>query len=521
MTTISRRNFTQIMLAAAVSGVALPEIAWAEQDGGTLRIAIFKATGNLDPHIYRAIWGVQSVIYDPLVKYVKGGAIEPALAESWTISDDGKVYTFKLRPNVVFHDGTKFDAAAVEWNFKRWIGKDDHSWLVTSANYESMAVIDPLTFELRLKKAIPQVLSELSLVRPTRFLSPASVDAEGKYTAPIGTGPWKVTASDETHTLVERNDQFWGEKPSFAKIDFLVIPDGNSRSVALRAGELDIAGGDYVSPVTAEQAKTLQSAGVGVARETGTNTFLLGYNPARPILQDPKVRQAISIAIDRQAIATAIYSDYSVPTGNLFPETVPMGGKRLTVPTRDIEKAKALLEEAGWKGDGVRSKDGTPLTLELVLSEEAVQGSRAVGEVVQAQLAEAGLNITIRSLDHATRHGDIPQGLYDLTFFFTIGAPYDPHSTLTNYFLSTFPNGADGKMWTSTDLDPLLIDAIETGGPDQIAKYQLVYDWIENNHVVAPLLHPQRIWVYSNRVKNFSMPATEYDMPYAGISLSS
>ncbi|MHB1101776.1 MAG: ABC transporter substrate-binding protein [Devosia sp.] len=521
MTSISRRNFTQLMLAAAATGIAgLPNVAWAQEDGDTLRIAILKATGNLDPHIYRAIWGVQSVIYDPLVKYVEGGTIEPGLAESWTVSDDGKSYMFKLREGAVFHDGTPADASAIEWNFKRWIGMDDHSWLVTSANYDSMAVVDALTFQLNLKKPIPQVLSELSLVRPVRFLSPASVDADGKYVNPIGTGPWKVVVSDETHTLVERNEQFWGEKPAFSKIDFLVIPDGNSRSAALRAGEIDIAGGDYVSPVTPEQALVLKSSGVGVVTETGTNTFLLGYNQARAILQDVKVRQAISLGIDRAAIATAVYSDFTSPTGSLVPQTVPMAGKPVEVPIRDVDKAKALLEEAGWTGDGVRSKDGQPLALELVLSEEAVQGSRAVGEVVQAQLAEVGFDITLRSLDHATRHGDIPQGLYDLTFFFTIGAPYDPHSTLTNYFLSTFPNGADGKMWTSADLDPLLLDAIETGGPDQAAKYQLVYDWIYANQAVAPLFHPQRIWVHTSRVNGFAMPPTEYDMPYEGITLS-
>lgn len=275
MTSISRRNFTQLMLAASVTGIAgLPKVAWAQEDGDTLRIAILKATGNLDPHIYRAIWGVQSVIYDPLVKYVEGGTIEPGLAESWTVSDDGKSYLFKLREGAVFHDGTPADASAIEWNFKRWIGMDDHSWLVTSANYDSMAVIDPLNFQLNLKKPIPQVLSELSLVRPVRFLSPASVDADGKYVNPVGTGPWKVVVSDETHTLVERNEQFWGEKPAFSKIDFLVIPDGNSRSAALRAGEIDIAGGDYVSPVTPEQALVLKTSGVGVVTETGTNTFL-------------------------------------------------------------------------------------------------------------------------------------------------------------------------------------------------------------------------------------------------------
>ena len=521
MTTFSRRQFTKVMLAASAAGVAgIPGAAFAQQDQDTLRIALLKPTGNLDPHIYRAVWGVQSVIYDPLVRYTSGGKIEPGLAKSWAVSEDGKTYTFELRPGVTFHDGAPLDANAVVWNLKRWIGKEDHSWLVTSAQYQDVLAADPLTVELKLKKAIPQVLSELSLVRPVRFLSPKSVDAEGKYQMPVGTGPWKVAVSDESRTILDRNDAFWGPKPAFARIEFVVIPDGNGRIAALRAGEIDICGGDYVSPVTPEQALILRSSGVEVITSQGTNTFLLDFNQKRAKLQDSRVREAISVAIDRAAIAKAIYSDFSEPTANLLPASVPFGGKRLPVPARDVERAKALLEEAGWTGDGVRSKNGEPLALELVLSEEAVQGSRAVGEVVQAQLGEAGIDITIRSLDHATRHGDIPAGLYDLTFFFTIGAPYDPHSTLTNYFLSTFYNGADGKMYTSTELDPLLLDAIESG-VNQEQKYQLVYDWLEANKAVAPLLHPQRIWAHSSRVKGFAIPATEYDMPYENITLSS
>jgi len=521
MTILSRRAFTQMLIAAGAAGAAsIPEFAFAQVDNSTLRIAQLKPTGNLNPHIYRAIWGVQSIIFDPLVLYTDGGKIEPGLAESWNVSEDRKSYTFKLRAGVTFHDGTPFDAEAVVWNFKRWIGKDEHSWLVTSAQYQDVVAEDASTVKLSLKMPIPQVLSELSLCRPVRFLSPTSTDAEGDYQAPIGTGPWKVLKNDDARTILERNNSYWGPKPAFSRIEFVVIPDGNSRIAALRAGEIDICGGDYVSPITPEQALILKSANIPVITNLGTNTFLLGFNQQRIKLQDARVREAISLSIDRSALASVIYSDFAEPTANLLPDTLPFAGKRLPVPVRDVERAKALLDNAGWAGDGVREKDGEKLSLELVLSEEAVQGSRAVGEVIQAQLGEVGIEIAIRSLDHASRHGDIPQGLYDLTFFFTIGAPYDPHSTLTNYFLSTFYNGADGKMYTSTELDPLLLDAIESS-TDQQEKYQRVYDWIEERKVIAPLLHPQRIWAFSNRVQGFKIPPTEYDMPYAGITLSS
>ncbi|WP_395015044.1 ABC transporter substrate-binding protein [Dongia sp.] len=523
MMNLPRRAFNRAVLLGSL-GVASTQ-AWpgmaVAAEGDTLKIALMKPAGNLDPHIYRGVWGVQSIIYDPLVVYGDNGTLNPGLAESWSVSEDGKVLTFKLRKNVKFHDGTPWNAEALKWNFDRWIGKEDHSWIVTSANYDSLKIVDPETVELHLKKRIPQALMELTVVRPVRFLSPASAAADGKYQTPIGTGPWKVESSDEGKTVMVRNEDYWGQKPKFAKIEFVVMPDGRSRTAALRAGEIDIAGGDYVSPITPEDADILKSGGVGVVTVEGTNTFVLGFNTQRPKLQDPRVRQAISLSVDRTAICNVIYAGYASPTANLFPASVPYGGKRIPVPARDVAAAKKLLDEAGWTGDGTRSKDGQPLAFELVLSEEAVHGSRAAGEVIQAELREVGIEVTIRSLDHATRHGDIPEGKYDLTFFYSIGAPYDPHSTLTNYFLSTFYNGADGKMFTSTELDPFLTEAIEGTGASPEESYQKVYDWIEKNHAIAPLLHPQRIWAHTARVQNFKIPPTEYDMPYEGISLQS
>lgn len=520
---LSRRVFTKAFLAGACGLATLnrADIAWAVGEGQVLKIALIKPAGNLDPHIYRGVWGVQSVIYDPLVAYGDGGELSPALAESWSISGDGRVYTFRLRKGASFHDGTQWNAEALKWNFDRWIGHEDHSWLVTSAQYDRLVIVDDTTVELHLKKPIPQALVELSVVRPVRFLSPQSVGSDQKYQKPVGTGPWKVENSDESKTVLVRNESYWGTKPQFERLEFIVMPDGRSRTAALRAGEIDVAGGDYVSPITPEEANILKSSSTTVVAVEGTNTLVLGFNPTRDKLKDPRVRQAISVAIDRAAICEVIYSGYAVPTANLFPQAIPYSGGRIPVPTRDVTAAVKLLDEAGWTGEGIRGKGGEKLALELVLSEEAVHGSRAVGEVIQAQLQEVGVEITIRSLDHATRHGDIPEGKYDLTFFFSIGAPYDPHSTLTNYFLSTFYNGADGKMYVSKDLDPLLIEALEATGSSPAASYQKVYDWITQNHVIAPIFHPQRIWAHSRRVANFKIPPTEYDIPYHRLVIQS
>ncbi len=201
------------------------------------------------------------------------------------------------------------------------------------------------------------------------------------------------------------------------------MPDPRSRVDALRSDGLDVTGGALTAPLSPQEAITLASAGFEVTKGQGTDTMVLGFNPAREIFQDPRVRQAISLCIDRAAICEKLLFGYAQPTENLFPSVIPYSGKRFPVRPRDVEKAKSLLEEAGWVGDGTRQRNGSPLSIELVISEEAAPGSRALGEVIQAELNEAGIDLKLKLVDHISKHNDIPNGLYDMTIFITNGAP--------------------------------------------------------------------------------------------------
>lgn len=166
-----------------------------------------------------------------------------------------------------------------------------------------------------------------------------------------------------------------------------------------------------ISPQEAETLKTVRGITVvtGAGIDTGTDTIILGFNPIRDITKDQAVRQAAGLSIDRAAIAQVVMSCYADPTANLFPPSVSYAGRRTPVPARDVEAAKKVLEAAGWTGEGVRQKNGVRLALELVVSEDAVPGSRSLPEVLQSQLGETGFDVTTRQVDHATRHDDIPK----------------------------------------------------------------------------------------------------------------
>ena len=518
---ISRR---QVLIGTAATGttVALGQFsltALAAGHGKTFTLPLARPAGNLNPQRYAGVFAVQGMIFDPIVAYARGGELQPALAESWTVSEDETTYTFKLRPNVVFSDGAPWNAEAMVWNLERWMPKENYNWLRVSANFDRLEIIDPMTVAIHLKEPTPTALIELSYVRPVRFLSPQSVAEDGAYKDPIGTGPWMVESDSPKGTDLVPNPNYWGPKPTLDKVSLAVMPDDRTRMSALRAGDLDATGGKLIAAVSPQDAKTLTAAGVTVVTDIGTDTMILGFNPKRPMFADARVREALSLLIDREAICTALLHGYATPTMNLYPEVIKYSGKRYPVPARNVAKARELLEAAGWTGDGVRQKDGQPLEIELMISEDAVAGSRAMGEVLQHQLSEAGISMTLRNVDHAKRHGDIPQFKYDISLFVSNGAPYDPYNSLVQFFLSTLEPGTDGKIWLDEAFDPLILKAVSAPESERVAAFQAAFDWLHDNHAMAPIYHHARIWAHSDRLSSFRIPATEYEMPLEGVAL--
>ena len=357
-------------------------------------------------------------------------------------------------------------------------------------------------------------------MRPVRFLSPKAADADGKQTAPIGTGPWIVESYASDKTVLVRNDAYWGEKPSFARMELLVVPDELARANGLRAGDLDVIGGDWVAPLSPRRASALKTDGMTVVAEPGTATTILGYSPKSPMMQDKAVRDAIFIGVDRAAIAAVLFEGYADPTVNIFPTTVPTAGTRVEVPVRDVAAAQAALTTGGWAGDASGfTKDGAPLLIDFLVSDESFPGSRRIAEMIQGQLMEIGIQCNISSVDNATMHDRRPKFEYDLTFFATYGAPYDPHGSLGASFVTAADTGPDGKIYISDELDKVVLTALDAGGDAREPAMQAVYDWISANTAACPLVVSQRIWAVNPRVKGFGLPVTDYDLPFKGITL--
>ena len=508
-------------LAGLAAAAALPATALA---GGhnSLRIAIAAEIGGLELRQNVSPLHTYSLVFDSLIRYGENGNLEPALATSWTVSEDGRTISFQLREGVTFSDGTPFDAEVAKWNLERWMGKDDFSWIGVSDAMESIVATGTHSLDINLKREVPVALLELTIVRPVRFLSAEAVDADGNQTAPIGTGPWVITENTNAGTTLVPNANYWGEKPAIEKIELKVVPDELSRSNGLRAGDLDIVGGEWVAPLSPRRARALdKSEGTSAATAPGTAAVLMTFSPKSEILGDATVREAVALSVDRNSIVQIIYEGYADPTANVFPASIPQGGKEQPVVPRNVDAARGKLEAAGWEasGDGW-SKGGTSLSVELMVSEEALPGSRRLAELIHGQLTETGFDVSVSSVDSATIHDRRQEFTYDLTFMGTYGAPYDPHGTIANLLLSSVDSGPDGKIFMHPDLDPIIETGLSAPASEREAAMQAIYDWLSENSAIVPLVVPQRLWAHNERVGNFSIPSTAYDMPVEGVAVN-
>lgn len=503
---------------AAVTGSASPATA-SDASGGTLRVASSSEFAAQDPHDYTGDFILIDMIYEPLVTYGENGVLKPALATAWHVSADGLTVRFDLRENVTFQDGTPFDAKAAKWNFDRWVGKKRHNFFATSTTIRKVEATDPSTLTLRLRKPYDPLLQELTFARPVRFLSPASVGKDGKFSKPVGTGPWRLRSSSRTTAELVRNDDYWGPQPGPERVRFTVTKDSQTRVAALRTGEVDMIGGSYLSPITPVEATGLKrDDGVALLRGRPDVTVLLGFN-AQGVAGDRAVREAVRLAIDRKTLTKVLYSGLATPATTLFAPGVPNGGTPREVRF-DPGEAERVLDAGGWReSGGKRSRNGTPLSLTLMISSGPVHGqqdARLSSEALADSLGKIGIEVKIKPVDEATYFDQRTAGKYDLAFFETYGAPYDPSGFVVGFLTSKVKGG----LWKTPRVDELVDHALFARDAGARAQaYEAVYDVLDKDAAFVPIAYRPRFWAVRSNVKGFAVPANEYEFNLAGVTL--
>jgi peptide/nickel transport system substrate-binding protein len=394
VTRIASARGGRLLTAAALACALLFGSALAQDpapvSGGTLTVAITADPPGWDPtastsqEIPRVVY---NNVFEGLVKFDRTGAIVPGLAESYDVSADGLTWTFHLRQGVKFHDGSAFTAADVVAKFERARDPESgHTHPEYYAAIEDIAAPDDHTVVFTLSKPSRGLLYDLA--RPDSIIYPAA-KADTQRSQPIGTGPFKFASYTEgSEVVLERNpDYYVAGVPYLDKAVFKIISDANTRFAALQAGDIDLTG------VTSEQYLVLGgSPDLKGTEGTMTTEITVAMNNTRPPFDDVRVRQAITMAIDKQAIVQGAMFGLGTVIGSHMSPSEPYYIDLSNTYPYDPQRAKELLAEAGY-ADG--------LTIHFELPEPYVIERRS-GEVVAQMLRDVGINVELSVVEWGT-----------------------------------------------------------------------------------------------------------------------
>ncbi len=399
---------TQAVVAETSQAETPTEVPPAEPTRGTL---VMRGSKSSFPQSFNPLlYDVRLWLFDGLVRFDENQEPIPDLAESWEISPDGKVYTIKLRQGVKFHDGVEMTADDVVYTAQLTLDENVNS------PYRSKFIIggEPVVWEkvddYTVKATLPQpsssFLAKLSradeiffCILPKHILEKCTdMETCDFNQQPIGTGPFKLVEYVTDQRLVlEANDDYFQGKPGLQRVIRLAYPNEQAALAALVSGELDVASLQEAGNVNVAE----QDPNITVHRYDSNWIMAARFNLANPLLQELEVRQAISHAIDRLGLAKAAIG----PTTNIGDSPITIGwaaSPNVVKYEFDPEKAKALLEGAGWiaGSDGIREKDGQRLALSLTFDSSYGKPDLAAG--MQQFLKDVGIELTLNQLEPAT-----------------------------------------------------------------------------------------------------------------------
>ena len=476
---------------------------------------------DLNPHLYAGEMYAQSILYDTLVSSAEDG-YKGCLAEDWTISEDGRTYTFNIRDGVYFSDGTLCDANAVLANFNAIIeNKERHTWLEMMNLLVGVSAPDSDPFVIELSEPYYPMLTELGCIRPFAMISPncmkngSTKDGVEGY---IGTGPYVLTdfVTDE-YAVFERNENYWGEKPKIRRITVKVIPDNQTRIMALESGEIDlIFGKNMIDADAISQYLNSDKFTVGLSDPTSTRHIVL--NTTHEILGDLAVRQALQYATNRQAISDGIFYGLEQPAGTLYASTIPYCDVDLEPYSYDSEKTGHILDEAGWVmgSDGIRAKDGKKLELDLLYNSDSVT-EKTISEYLQSEYQKLGISMNIHGEEEQSYRDNMKAGNFDMVFNICWGMPYDPQSSLAAMRAPVYGDFAAQQGLEDKDqIDRAITDILtSTDETRRQELYSFVLTRLHEDAVYIPLTYECNKALYTSDLHGVHFGTDQYDVPFA------
>lgn len=458
-------------------------------------------TYRVDKHIYESL-----VAEDLSVPAAKGTPpIIPALATHWEVNENATIYTFHLRSDVVFHDGTAFDAEAVRFNVRRFTDPQfeyfDRQSQATMAqvysDLKTVEVIDAHTVAYHFNQPFPDFLRFLPQGNwVSGIFSPAALQKwgqDGLAEHPTGTGPYQfVSRVRNDHTELLRNERWWGKKPYMQRIIFRPILDGSTGISALQSGQVDI-----LSRTPTDAVDLLEQSGYTVHDSVEANQLFLGWNFANKFTRQLAVRQAVIKAIDREGLVKSLLNGHAVASYNILNRSNEAFLASQKDYPYDPDGAKKLLTDAGFQPGEV--------SFTIITYDQ----NQAVIEWIQRDLSKVGINVKVISQEWITYSSHLAN-LADETGLFTMEwgliSPQWLRVAWKNYVVSRGKGEA-----VITGVAPLIDRAAVTVDRQQaLVLWQQINQKFQEQAAFVPLLELNRVFSSSPAVQGFNVPAQNF-----------
>lgn len=434
-----------------------------------LVIAVQADATHLDPHISSngSSNTITDAMYETLLTFDEHTNVVPCLAKDWKVSEDGRTYTFTLNEGIKFHDGEPFNAEAVKAVYDRGVAHPDLNLQRTIKDWEGVNVESEYVVSITLKKpnnTFINKITQLKMISPKVMAMEDASDYLSKHSA--GTGPFVLSERvDGGYTKMVPNENYWREGSTVDSLTFMVVPEDGARLAMLQTGEADI-----VSPIPASDVGMVENdptIHVDIAPSTTYRYVTLNTEwelpDGRKPFADKRVRQAMNYAFDSETYAKVVFNGYAKVPTSIFSDSIMYYAEQ-TPYTKDLEKAKSLMAEAGY-ADG--------FDVELIVDNTSIEQKGAT--FVMQQLSEIGINVKLLP-NESTANAELTSApLEDTTvqmwYVNWSSGSYEADGSMRSILHGEKfpPSGYNTAFWNNEEFNKLLDDALLMSDPDQIA----------------------------------------------------
>lgn len=459
---------------------------------------------------------VGELLFEGLVGWKPGTTdVEPRLATSWQVSDDGLTWTFELRPGVKFHDGTAFDANAVVFSFERLLVKGHPQSIHDVANYwrgqmsdvENVVAITPLTVAIHVRRKFAPLLGNLAMYP---MVSPTAVIKWGATFSdhPVGTGPFLFESwTKGARVVVRRYPGYWGRAPALTQIVFQVVVDARQRLINLESGSVDLA----MAILPDEQPFVELHPDLVLHHTPGNDISYLALNTQHPPFDDVRVRRAANFAINKEPIVKLGYQGRAVAADTPLPPTIWGYHTPATRYHYDPVAARKLLAAA--EADGAFDAKRVYQLFVPSTPRPYLPQPERVARFLQASLEQVGIHTELVLQPYPAHRAAIQAGKHDLCLFGWVGDTGDPDNFLFVLLHSNQANIEKGAqnvaLYQDADVDRMLLDAqAATSEATRSALYASIQDKIASDAPWVPLAHSELVVAGRAELENVVLSPT-------------